>query len=92
MITTTAYITRLPELTPRARELQLAIDFWKKQYQEARVLSGAAWKMYNAAIDNEDGRETIDQLYGHAVLADDIAIDAWGKWQAAKAELLAFYN
>lgn len=89
---TLTYVTKLPELLPRARELQLAIDYWMKIYQEARVLSSAAWNMYNDAVDNNDGRDVIDALYGQSCLSEDIAIDAWGHWQQAKVELLAFYN
>lgn len=92
MTTTTEYITRLPTLTPRARELQLAIDWWMKQYQEARALSRAAWKIYNDAVDNHDARKIIDELYACGCVHEDVAIDAWGKWQQAKAELLALNN
>jgi hypothetical protein len=92
MTTTKVTYSCLPHLTPRARELQLSIEFWMKQYQEARVLSSAAWKMHIDAIDNGDDKQTIDQLYAHGCLAEDIAIDSWGKWNAAKAELLALYN
>ena len=92
MTTTKVTYSCLPHLTPRAKELKWSIEFWEEQHKEALVLSSAAWKMHIDAIDNGDDKQTINELYAHGCLAEDIAIEYWGKWNDAKAELLALLN
>jgi hypothetical protein len=82
----------LPHLTPRARELQLSIEYWMKMYQEARVLSSVAWDEHTKAIDTSADPKAINALYGQGTMLEDIAIDAWQKWQDAKGEMLALLN
>lgn len=86
------YITRLPQLTPKLRELELAIDYWKQMHAEAGSQKEQAWRQYNEAVDNEQPFSLISDLLGTAMLFDDICRDTWEEFEAAKKQLLELLN
>lgn len=81
-------ITRLPVVTPKLRELQLSIDWWQMMYAEAGEQKEKAWEMYGEAIDQEQPRHIVNDLFATASLFDDICRDTWQEWQTAKKQLL----
>jgi len=85
------YITRLPELTPKYKNLQLSIDWWKKCYSESGLLADDAWQLYDEAIERGD-RAVVNEVYEQAKMLEDISLGAWGQWQDAKRDLLALSN
>lgn len=89
---TRSYITKLPELSPKLRELQWSVEYWQKAYAEAGLQKELAWKLYDDAIEDEQSHEFIDEVFITTKILDDICRDAWGHWQDAKAILLALKN
>jgi hypothetical protein len=87
-----SYVTTLPEYTPHAKFLQLQIENWQLQYAQAGAQKEQAWQLYGEAIDEEMHPDEIEQRFIMAQLFDDIAREAWGEWQKAKAELLLLLN
>jgi len=86
-------LTQYPEIaTSQLRELQWSCDWWKRQYAEAGYHCDLAWPAYGEAIDNQEPREEIDQLFIVAMMFDGIKSDAWRKWDQAKAQYLAVMN
>lgn len=89
---TKSYVTQLPQYTPKLRELQLSIDWWNGLHSEAGSQKEQAWKMYQDAIDNEQPRHIINNLYATAQLFEMICADTWKEWQDAKKQLLDLLN
>lgn len=85
-------ITQLPEHTSHARELQWQLDFFQNEYNQAKAQRETAWKMYQAAVDNEAARDEINELYAFACMFDDMASEAWNDLDYIKANYLQLFN
>ena len=86
-------LSQMPQITTSTiRELQWAIDWNQKLYSEASLNKAQAWQLYNEAIDNENPREEIEDLFAIAMMFECVAKEAWGAWQNAKRDYLALMN
>jgi len=85
-------VTRLPELKPEVRILQLSIEYWQKMHAEARAQREEAWKLYTASIDNGEPRAMIENCFVMAEMLEDICKEAWREHEQAKRNLLDFWN
>jgi hypothetical protein len=83
----------LPQIiTSGIRQLQWSINWNQKQYSEASLHKDQAWQFYNDAVDNNESKEQIDDLYAIVMMFEAIAKEAWYSWQNAKRDYLALMN
>lgn len=94
MTNTLAYteVTKLPKLTPNLQTLQLAEAYWKRTHAEAGSQKEQAWRDYNDAVDKGLPYTLISQMFGTAILFDEICKDTFREWEQAKRNLLDLYN
>ena len=85
-------VTRLPELTPNLKILQLSIEHWEKMHAEAGLQKSEAWCMYAEAIENGESQKTIKKLFDTAQMLEIVCAHAWHEHEQAKANLLALWN
>ena len=94
MSNTLAHIemTRLPELTPNLKTLQLSIEYWKQMHAEAGLQKSEAWCMYAEAIENGESPAMIEEIFTTAQMLEIVCAHAWHEHEQAKANLLALWN
>lgn len=85
-------ITRLPELVPNMRQLKLAITCAEQRCGEAAVLADEAYRMYDAAIDDEKPYPVRNDLWGHYQFALGVLSECKRQRDAAKRDLLDMWQ
>ena len=80
-----------PNSHPVTTKLERRIDHAYAQKCRFACRAASAWGEYYTAIDEHQPRPTVNKLYWKAEGLDILTRKAWGKWQDAKAELLAVY-
>lgn len=89
----TTYVTRLPENTSRARELQWCMEHYKNELARAGSQKEYAWRVYDKAIEDPNiSREEKEEIAMMAEILDAIADEAWRDYEKAKADYLQLFN
>lgn len=87
------YVTRLPENTSRARELQWKMENYRQELAQAGSDKERAWRLWRDAADNPLlSRTEKEEIYLMAEMYNDIADEAWTNYEESKREYLELFN
>ena len=78
--------------TSHARELQLAMQFWAKRYDEISYKRNEVWQLYDDAIDSQESTQTIREIGEVAKAIEFETVEAWKLWKESQRNYIALMN
>lgn len=93
MALSTLQILQLPQkVTSRVRELQWGMEWYEKQYKEAKAHEDIAWKVYDDAIESGASTEEKNSIFIACKVFEANRIAAYRDWQECKRQYLELLN